>query len=288
MADKKIPTNLSQAVLDRLEKVTSGGNNTPFATGLVDFNYTLGIPLITGGFSFIYFDRVPKWFEKHDVMKHFKRFFQANFRSFDGHQDLTSQPVQYIAGAVGYNIPLPGDVAAPNSEFNTTYMEYTGSPGKAMLEIFFNALHDFRTGHSILGDIGWDFGDPMNWTVDVLYFEVRKDFKNNNKDINTVEFASYWRGVFPTTIPTISDHNYQLGQASGNVTEGRVTWAGVQDLSPRYRDYAFKILHEEILNPESETNSYIRYLDSLGADEKARGTLQEDDDVLYQIYKLDK
>ena len=67
-------------------------------------------------------------------MKNFQRFFQANFRSFQGHQDVTSQPISYIASAVGYNVPIPGDVAAPSSEFNTTYLEYTGSPGKAMIE----------------------------------------------------------------------------------------------------------------------------------------------------------
>jgi hypothetical protein len=67
-------------------------------------------------------------------MKSFQRFFQINFRSFQGHQDVTSQPITYTAGAVGYAVPLPGDVAAPGSEFNTTYLEYTGSPGKAMIE----------------------------------------------------------------------------------------------------------------------------------------------------------
>lgn len=287
MAEKKLPTNISQAVLDRLEKMTSGGNNTPFANSLVDFNYTLGVPLVPGSFSFVYIDRVPAWFKTDDVLKNFKRFFQGNLRSFEGHQDITSQPATYIAGAVGYNVPLPGDVAAPNSEFSTSYLEYTGSPGKAMIERIFNSLHDYNTGHSILGDIGVDYGDPMNWTIDVLYFTVRKDFKNNNKDISTIEFASYWRGVFPTNVPTIGDHNYQLGQAPGTPIEGRIQWAGVPDLSPRYRNYAFKVLHEEILNPESQTNSYIKFIDSLGVDENARGTIQEDD-VLHQIYRLDK
>ena len=50
-------------------------------------------------------------------------------------------------------------------------------------------MHDVNVGHSILGDIGVDYGDPMNWTTDILYFEVRKDFKNVN--INPIEFASY-------------------------------------------------------------------------------------------------
>ena len=67
-------------------------------------------------------------------MSNFQRFFQANFRSFQGHQDVTSQPVSFIVSAVGYTVPIPGDVAAPVSEFNTTYLEYTGSPGKAMIE----------------------------------------------------------------------------------------------------------------------------------------------------------
>lgn len=278
MADnKKIPNNLSPEVLTRLDRINN--YNSPFVNGITDFNYSLGVPLIAGGFAFIFFDRLPAWFAEDDVMKNFQTFFQKNFRSFQGHQDVTSQPVSYIAGAVGYNIPLPGDVAAPGSEFNTTYLEYTGSPGKALIERWFNAMHDVNVGHSILGDIGVDYGDPMNWTTDILYFEVRKDFKNVN--INPIEFASYWRGVFPTNIPTIGDHNYTLGQQGGGVVEGNINWAGVQDLSPRIRPYALAVLRNEILNPTSKF--YIKLVDSMGADNDAAETITEND-VLFNIY----
>lgn len=274
---KQMPANLSKEVLDRLEKIK--GHNSPFVNGIADFNYTLGVPLVAGGFAFIFFDRLPTWFADDDVMKHFKRFFQANFRSFNGHSDITSQPITYIAGAVGYQVPLPGDVAAPTSEFTTTYLEYTGSPGKGMIERWFNAMHDVNTGQSLLGDMGISYGDPMNWTADVLYFEVRKDFKR--KTIDTIEFATYWRGVFPTNIPTMSDHNYMLGQQSGTAVEGNIQWAGVQDPSPLVKNYALEVLNEHILNAESPY--YIKSLDSMGVDEDAKGSITEDD-ILHKIY----
>lgn len=277
MADKKLPSNLSPEVLTRLERINS--YNTPFVNGITDFNYTLGVPLVSGGFAFLFFDRLPAWFSDDDIMKNFQRFFQANFRSFQGHQDVTSQPVSYIASAVGYTVPIPGDVAAPVSEFNTTYLEYTGSPGKSMIERWFNAMHDMNVGNSLLGDIGVDYGDPLNWTADVLYMEVRKDFKNAS--VNPIEFASYWRGVFPTNVPTISDHNYTLGQQGGGATEGNINWAGVQDLSPKIRPYALEILRNEILNPTSKF--YLKYVDSMGADKDAQDTITEDD-ILYKIY----
>lgn len=278
MAEKKLPNNLSPEVLTRLEKIH--GASTPFVSGLNDFNYTLGVPLLAGGFAFLFWDRVPTWFKDDDVLRNFTRFFQTNFRSFSGHADVTSSPASYIAGAVGYNIPLPGDVAAPASEFTTSYLEYTGSPGKAMIEKWFNALHDVNTGASLLGDLNIDFGDPMNWTADVLYIEVRKDFKNKKEDV--VEFASYWRGVFPTNIPTIGDRQYSIGQQAGAPVEGQVTWAGVADLSPRVRKYALKVLKEKILNPDSE--HYIKFVDTMGADQDTVDKITEND-VLAKIYK---
>ena len=46
-----------------------------------------------------------------------------------------------------------------------------------------------NVGNSLLGDMGVDYGDPMNWSSDILYMEVRKDFKNTA--VNPIEFASY-------------------------------------------------------------------------------------------------
>jgi hypothetical protein len=57
MADKKLPSNLSPEVLTRLERINS--YNTPFVNGITDFNYTLGVPLVAGGFAFLFFDRLP-------------------------------------------------------------------------------------------------------------------------------------------------------------------------------------------------------------------------------------
>ena len=275
--NKKLPSNLSPEVLTRLERINS--YNTPFVNGITDFNYTLGVPLVAGGFAFLWFDRLPAWFADDEIMANFQRFFQANFRSFQGHQDVTSQPISYVMGAVGYNVPMPGDVAAPASEFNTTYLEYTGSPGKSMLERWFNAMHDMNIGVSLLGDMGVDYGDPMNWSADILYMEVRKDFKNPG--VNPIEFASYWRGVFPTNVPTIGEHNYTLGQQGGGVVEGNVNWAGVQDLSPKIRPYALSVLREQILNPTSKF--YIKLVDAMGADRDAQDTITEDD-IIHKIY----
>ena len=57
MADKKMPSNLSPEVLTRLDRINS--YNTPFVNGITDFNYTLGVPLVAGGFAFLFFDRLP-------------------------------------------------------------------------------------------------------------------------------------------------------------------------------------------------------------------------------------
>ena len=62
---------------------------------------------------------------------------------------------------------------------------------------------------------------------------------------------------------------------------GNLNWSGVAELSPRVKDYALTILRDGILNPTSKF--YLKYLDTMGADREAAGTITEDD-IMFKIY----
>lgn len=276
--DKTI-NNSNQYNEQPMEKLL--GSSTPFFNGVDDsYGFTLGSPLVNGPFYFMFWDRLPNWFQTDPDLKYFQRLSQLNFRSWDGYSEITASPLTVTTGATGATMNIPGDINNQNAEFSTSYLEYTRSPMRRMIEKFFAAANgDPRTGATLLAEMGLEY-HPLNYTGNVLIMMVRKDF--NNPNINPVEFAVYYPAVYPTNISGESGMSYQLGQQT--IVEGMINWAAsTAERGPKVEAYAWEVLKQHIINPNSPW--YIKYVDSMSANKDAIDAISDTDKYIAEIFK---
>lgn len=247
------------------------GSNSTIFTGVDDlFKHTLD-PIISG-YAFIYWIKLPDWFDKDPDLKYYKSMSEKNFRQFAGIQDIELTTVQQQTGFANREFDVAAGVSVPTNEFTITHKEFSGGIMRKLYQKWISYIRDPRTGVALYPKLfGVDYG-ARNHTGELLYVTVRPDVTNTAKDI--VEFAAYFTNVMPKNIPLSTLYNYEQGNQESPTID--IPFSGFMEVGPDVEEFARKTLREKILNV-TDGGEGIPFDDSYGtnsdASSLATGTL---------------
>ncbi len=241
---------------------TIKGPASSFNTGL-DNLLTNKFSQLIVSHAYIYWLRVPSWFEQDDDLKFFRALTQRNFNAFDGVSDVTLNSADRL-GLNGNPIPVVAGVELGNNDFTIEHNESIGSPVRKMYQKWISLVRDPDTKISLYSRLfGVPYSDYEN-TGELMFMVVRQDANNEKDDI--LEFAMYYSGVFPTNVP-LSHFAFRRGQEEAPVLS--ISFKGTPKFGPLVDDFARRLLRDRVLviSPESE-EGIGAYLDSYGTDER--------------------
>ena len=222
---------------------TIRGSTSGFFTGtddLININFD---PYVSG-FAFIYWMKLPVWFEKDEDLKYFKDMTQKNFMGFQGLSSVDLQTVQLQTGFAGNEYDVASGVNRNNTEFTLTHKEYSGAIMRKLYTKWLYLIRDPRTGIALYPKLfNVEYG-ARNHSAELLYVVVRPDATNTDSKDGIVEFAVYYTNVFPKNIP-LDHYNFQVGNQDSPTID--INFSGVPELGNTVEEYAAKILKEKIL-----------------------------------------
>lgn len=244
---------------------TIKGPGSTYFTGIDDLINHKFTNLVTG-YAYIYWVRLPEWFEKDDDLKYFKAMTQKNFRGFQGLSDITLNTNQIQSGFAGNEYDVVTGISRGNTEFTIQHNEYSGSPMTKMYKKWVENLRDSRTNIAVY---------PKNYNVEyssynnsgeLLYIVVRPDANNSGADI--LEYAVYYSNVMPKSYPN-GHWNYNLG--SQETVQIEIPFSGVPEMNPYVDEFARKILKDHILKYDSDEDGIWVPITNYGMDESTKG-----------------
>ena len=264
MADLTKKTIFPNLEGDKNPMETIKGPGSTYFTGIDDLINHKFTDLVTG-YAYIYWVRVPEWFEKDDDLKYFKAFTQKNFRGFQGLTDITLNTSTAQSGFAGNEYDIVTGISRGNTEFTIDHREYSGSPMTKMYEKWIEGIRDSRTGIATYpAKYGVEYS-AFNHTGELLYIVVRPDANNSGADI--IEKAVYYSNVMPKTIPN-GHWNYSLG--SQETVQISIPFSGVPEMNPYVTEYARKVLKDHILKYDSDEDGIWVPVTNYGMDEKTK------------------
>lgn len=239
----------------------AGTNNSVF-TG-VDDTVNNWLDPYTTGYAFIYWVKLPSWFDDDSDLKYFKQLSQLNFRSFQGISPLELNTNTVQNGFAAHEINVPGNITRSNTDFQISHKEYSGGVMRKMYQKWVSMIRDPRTGVAIYPKLyGVDYG-MRNHTGQLLYIVTRPDVTNTSKKI--VEFSAFFSNVFPTNVPLDTLYNFEIGNQESPTIE--ISFKGVPEIGPNVDEYASTVLSNKIMS--STGDSYIPFVDSYNSTDAA-------------------
>lgn len=271
----------------KLDQIVGSGNRSIF-TGVDDEMNKYLDPIVTG-YAFIYWVKLPFWFEQDPDLKYFKEFSQTNFRSFQGVEPIELETVTQQTGFNGNEQNAVGGIQRGNTTFSIGHKEYSGSPMTKMYRKWISLIRDPRTGIAAYPKLyNCDYG-ARNHTGQLLYVMTRPDVTNTQSNI--VEYAAFYSNVFPTNIPNDTLYNFELGNQDSPTID--IQFRGFPEIGPAVDSFAEKVLKEKIVSNESN-DSGIPFLDSFNTNDAVRkildnsnwgGSSNSDTNILKAIYE---
>ena len=216
-------------------------------------------PFVTG-YSFIYWVKLPAWFEQDPDLKFFKTLTQKTMRSFQGITDINLQDVSRTEGFAGNEVSSVGGIQRGNTDFTIGFKEYIGTPVTKMFTKWISLIRDPNTGIAIYPKLYNVEYSAKNHTAVLLYLSCRPDVTNTGKQ--NVEKAVLYANVFPLNIPISALFNYELGSQE-SPTSVDVNFKGVPLMGPQVDEYGKKILDSEIIQVSEDNPNGVLFLDSL-------------------------
>lgn len=246
------------------------GPSSTYFTGIDDLINHKFTKLITG-YAYIYWVRLPAFFEMDDDLKYFKALTQKNFRSFTGLTDITLNTSSETSGFAGNEYNTVTGISRGNVSFTIEHNEYSGSPMTKMYQKWVELIRDSRTGIAVYPKkYNMEYSD-YNHTAELLYIMVRPDANNTNSDI--LEKAVYWSNVVPTNVPQ-GQYNYN-GPGQQDAPEIQIEFDGVPEMNPYVDEFARKVLKEHILNYTSDEDGIWAPITNYGAEEDVHKNLSQ-------------
>ena len=253
--DKTIFTGRDENPLEKLNKMGSffnGTDPTTFAEIELD-------PFVSG-YSFIYWLKLPSWFEQDEDLKYFKVLTQKVMVSFNGFADVELQESSQQYGFAGNEVSFVTGIQRGNTDFTIGFKEYSGTPITHMFNKWITMIRDKNTGIALYPKLYNVEYSARNHTGQLLYISMRPDVTNVGK--NNLEKAFLYSNVFPINVAWSSLFNYELG-TSESPTSVDVNFKGVPLEGAAVDKLAKKILEEEILQVSEDNNNGHLFLDSL-------------------------
>jgi hypothetical protein len=233
------------------------GSTSTFFTGVDDLVNLPFDPIVTG-YAFIWWVRLPSWFESDPDLKYFKEMTQKNFRSFQGITNIELQTQEHQTGFAGNEFSIAGNIMKGNTEFTLTHKEYSGGVMRKLYQKWVSYIRDPRTGVALYPRLfNVDYA-ARNHTGELLYVMTRPDATNAKK--NNVEFAAFYSNVIPTTIPLGDLYNYEQGSQDSPTVQ--IIFKGFMETGPDVERYAQEKLRDEIVGENS--GERIPFVDSYG------------------------
>lgn len=276
---KTIFTNRSSNPLESLNNMGTffnGADPTSFAGIELD-------PFVSG-YSFIYWVKLPSWFEKDEDLKNFKVLTQKFMVSFNGFSDVELQENSQQYGFAGNEVSFITGVQRGNTDFSIGFKEFSGTPVTKSVSKWINYVRDMNTGIATYPDKFDCEYSARNHTGQLLYISMRPDVTNTGHD--NIEKAVLWSNVFPTNVPYSSLFNYELGSIE-SPTSVDINFKGVPLMGQAVDNYAKTILKEQLLQVSEDNNNGNLFLTSLTEAGDA-GTELFKDGILKQIYNKDE
>lgn len=252
---KTIFSDRSENPLESLNKMGSffnGSDPTSFAEIELD-------PFVSG-YSFIYWVKLPFWFEKDDDLKYFKVLTQKVMVSFNGFADVELQENSQQYGFAGNEVSFVTGIQKNNTDFTIGFKEYSGTPITGMFNKWINMIRDKNTGIALYSKLYDCEYSARNHTAQLLYISMRPDVTNVGK--HNIEKAFLYSNVFPLNVAWSNLFNFELGSQE-SPTSVDVNFKGVLLEGKAVDDYAKKILENEILRVSADNNNGHLFLDSL-------------------------
>lgn len=244
---------------------TIKGSTSSFFTGVDDMINQNFDPYVNG-YAFIYWVKLPSWFEKDPDLKFFREMTQKNFMSFNGVDTINLGTASQTTGFAGHQYEVAAGVERGNTEFTIGHKEYSGGIMRKLYSKWMFMIRDPRTGVALYPKLfNVEYG-ARNHTAQLLYIVCRPDATNNNSKESTVEYAAFYSNVMPKNIPLESLYNYQLGSQESPTIE--ISFSAFPEIGPAVEKYAQKILKEKIL-AVSENGEGIPFIDTFGIHEDA-------------------
>ena len=254
-SDKTIFLGRDENPLEKLNKMGSffnGTDPTTFAEIELD-------PFVSG-YSFIYWLKLPSWFERDEDLKYFKVLTQKVMVSFNGFADVELQESSQQYGFAGNEVSFVTGIQRGNTDFTIGFKEYSGTPITHMFNKWITMIRDKNTGIALYPKLYNVEYSARNHTGQLLYISMRPDVTNVGK--NNLEKAFLYSNVFPINVAWSSLFNYELG-SSESPTSIDVNFKGVPLEGAAVDKLAKKILEEEILQVSEDNNNGHLFLDSL-------------------------
>lgn len=241
-----------------LDSVNTLGNyftgNDPIMMGESDIN-----PFISG-YAFIYWVKLPTWFEEDPDLKYFKTTTQKFMRSFNGITDIELQDSQHQSGFAGNEFSVVTGIQRGNTDFTIGFREASGSPIRKLIQKWVTLIRDPNTGISLYPTLyNMEYG-MKNHTGQLLYIQLRPDVTNTQH--NNIEFSVLYTNVYPVNIPLSALYSYEMGSEE-SPTSVDINFKGVPNIGHAIDKFAKEYLEKEILNTSPDNNSGYIFLDSL-------------------------
>jgi hypothetical protein len=241
-----------------LEKLNGVGT---FFTGMDASAYAdIELDPYVSGYSFIYWVKLPTWFEKDGDLKYFRVLTQKTMRSFQGLTDVELQDAAQQSGFAGNEASVVTGIQRGNTDFTIGFKEFSGTPITKMFNKWITYIRDKNTGISLYSKVFDCEYSARNHTAILLYIAVRPDVTNVTHQ--NIEKAVLYANVFPVNIPLSTLFNYDLGSQE-SPTSVDINFKGVPFEGKAVDDYAAKILKNEILDVSEDNNNGLLFLDSL-------------------------
>lgn len=264
-----------------LEKLNGVGT---FFTGMDASAYAdIELDPYVSGYSFIFWVKVPTWFEKDGDLKYFKVLTQKTMRSFQGIADTELQETSQQSGFAGNEASVVTGIQRGNTDFTIGFKEFSGTPITKMFNKWISYIRDKNTGISIYSKLYDCEYSARNHTAILLYITVRPDVTNVTHQ--NIEKAFLYANVYPLNIPNSTLFNYELGSQE-SPTSVDINFKGVPFEGKAVDEYAAKILKNEILDVSENNNNGLLFLDSL-TNAKDSGTELLTSGILKDIYNPD-
>lgn len=233
------------------------GTTNSFFTG-VDNTINMELDPAVYGYSFIFWVKLPEWFDQDPDLKYFKNITEKNFLSFQG---LTDMEVNFNEKQTGFHATqydIVAGITKGNTDFTIRHKEFRGSPIRKLYQKWITYVADTRTGIALYPSIFDVEYSQKNHTAQLLFVQVNPDIFMQNGRGNTVEFAAYYSNVFPRNIP-LSQYNYEMGVHESPDID--ITFTGVLDLGPDVEALAAEYIKTYI---NGDSDNAIRFIDSFG------------------------
>jgi hypothetical protein len=255
LTDKTIFTDKTDSPFDTFDNVSNpfyGNDVASIADSYLD-------PFQTG-LAFIYWIKLPTWFEKDEDLKHFKTSTQKSFRGFQGMSDVTLNTTTVTSGFNGNEANYATNVTRGNTDFTLAFREYDQTPIRSLFRKWIYYIRDPNTGICLYPTtFNVDYG-CRNHSGQLLYVIMRPDVLNTGAA--AIEYAEVLYNVIPANDPKGTLFNYSIGQ-SDNISEISIDMKGVPDDSPAVKEYARTVVTDYLLNTDTTNPNGNIFLTSL-------------------------